>query len=101
VAVAPARLERVTANHLPAYEFETRGRITYIRPRNVSENIRLATTSRTGTGPPKPFEREVGFHPITPSNGQLIPDQLDIGQIKTHRSEVRELRAQIKLDDLG
>jgi hypothetical protein len=74
MAVSPPRLERVTANQLPTNQLEARRGIRHIGPRNISEHVRLAATSGARTGAPEALDRQIRFHAITPSHGQLVSD---------------------------
>ena len=96
VAISPSRLERVTADHLPADQLKARWSVADIRARDISEDIRLAAARGAGAGPAKTFERQIRFQAVVPAHGQFIADQLHIRQFKRHQREVMDSRRQIK-----
>ena len=84
MAVSPTRLKRVTANQLPSDEFKAFVAVIYIRPRNISEHVRLATATGAGTGAAKSFEREKRFCAVNPAQCQLFTNELDVFEFQLH-----------------
>ena len=84
MAVSPTRLKRVTANQLPSDEFKAFVAVIHIRPRNISEHVRLATATGAGTGAAKSFEREKRFRAVSPEQCQLFANQLHVFELQLH-----------------
>src|SRR3954453_7060615 len=82
--VAPARLESVAAHDLPTRQLEACRHIGHVRARNVAQHIRFTTAQSAWTGAAKSFQRQVGFHTVSPANGELVPNQLHIFQFESH-----------------
>jgi hypothetical protein len=84
VAIAPARLERVTTDHFPTRELETRRRIANRHSRNVPHHIGLSTARGTWAGLPQEPKWKKRLLAITPLDGELIPDYLKVFRLKAH-----------------
>ena len=94
VAVAPARLHRVTADNFEAGEIKAG--VGIIHPagagRNVAENIRLAAAGRAGTGASEHLQTKIRFRPVIPLNGELVSDLLNVLRIETHELSIMPVR---------
>ena len=82
--VSPTRLKGVTADQLPSDEIETFVAVIHIRPRNISEHVRLATATGAGTSAAQTFEREKRFRAVSPKQCQLFTNQLHVFELPLH-----------------
>ena len=86
MSIAPARLQRVTADNFEAGEFKTCLGVTHVRAHDVAEHIRFAAARRARTRAAQKLQIEERLCPVVPLNGQLIPDLLNIRRLQTHMS---------------
>jgi hypothetical protein len=84
VAIGPAWLQRVPAYKIETHELETRIRIGYMRPRDVTEHVGLATASCTRTGTPQRLESKKRFQAVVPRDGKLVSYLLNVCWFKPH-----------------
>jgi hypothetical protein len=91
MAIAPTGLERVTADYLPASQFKARGAVSDIRPRKISENVRLAAAGRTRAGAPETLDFDKRFDAVIPLQRQLAPNQLHVFRLQTHPGKTLDL----------
>lgn len=84
VAIGPARLQRIAADHLPTDKIKTRWRVAHIRSRNISKHVRLAATAGARARAPETFQGQIRFDAIVPLHGKLVADQLHVPEFKRH-----------------
>ena len=84
VSVGPPRLQRVAAYGIEADELKTLVRIRYLRPRDITEHVGLATASRTGTRASQRLYLEKRFRPIIPGYGKLGSYLLNVCWFEPH-----------------
>jgi hypothetical protein len=66
VSVAPARLQRVTAYEIETGESKTLVRISYLRPRDITEHIGFTTAPRARTSASQRLKFEKRFRAVIP-----------------------------------
>jgi hypothetical protein len=84
VSVGPPRLQRVAAYEIEADELKTLVRIRYLRPRDITEHVGLATASRTGTRASQRLYLEKRFRPVIPGYGKLGSYLLNVCWFEPH-----------------
>lgn len=95
MTVAPARLEGVPSDILPAKELKTGVRVTHVRPRDVAKNVWLAAASGAGTGASQTLEFEIGFLAVIPLHRQFVADELNVFWLKSHGTQRNPHRKKI------
>ena len=84
MSIAPAGLQCITAYQLESKKFEAFVGIAHMRTHNLTEHIRLATTSGARTRAPQQCEFQKRFGTVVPSNGKLVANLLNVGWLKSH-----------------
>jgi hypothetical protein len=82
VAVAPFRLDRVSADALPTCEVEALLVVGNGWSNDMAHHIRLAAAGRAGTVAAEKFERQVSLDAVVPSDGEFGSDFLDGGRLE-------------------
>src|ERR1039457_5481892 len=72
MAVAPLRLDGITAHILPTAQFKAGGRELLWRRLVLDHNIRLALAHRARTGAPYRLEVKIALMPILPHDGEDV-----------------------------
>ena len=88
VAIAPAGLQRITADQIPAAKLKTLIAITDSWPNDFTHHVRLAAAGRTGTGAAQKPDRQKGLAPVIPFDRKLPPDLLDIRRLEAHEKNL-------------
>ena len=89
MAVLPARLQSIAANHFPTCQFEGFGAKLDFRADYAPNGIGFALAVGAGTGPAKGLEGEVAFFAVTPSQSKLFAHGYDVGERKGfHRADL-------------
>src|SRR5438552_1069789 len=88
MSIAPARLQRVTADDFEPGELKTFVRVSHVRPGDIAEHVRLAATRGAGTGAAQKLQIEERLCPVVPLNGQLIPDLLNVLWLQGHEVSI-------------
>jgi hypothetical protein len=84
VSVGPPRLQCVAAYEIEADELKTPVGIRYLRPRDITEHVGLATTSCARTRASQPVELEERFHAVIPGDGKLVSYLLNVRWFEPH-----------------
>ncbi len=88
MSIAPARLQRVTADNFETGELKTCLGVTHVRPHDVAEYIRFAAARRARTRAAQKLQIEERLCPVVPLNGQLIPDLLNVLWFQGHEVSI-------------
>jgi hypothetical protein len=91
MAVAPARLQGVTADDIKTIELKAFIGVGDGGPDDVAENVRFATAGRTWAGATKDLEVQIRFGVVIPLDRQFVSDLLNVRWLQGHR-EVSILR---------
>ena len=84
MSVGPAGLQCITAHEIESDKFEALVGVTYMRPHNFTEHIRLAAATCARTSAPQQFEFQERFCAVIPRNGQFVSDLLDVRWLESH-----------------
>jgi hypothetical protein len=84
VSVGPPRLQCVATYEIEADELKTLVRIGYLRPRDVTEHVGLATASCAGTCASQCLQLEKRFRPVIPGYGKLVAYLLNVCWFEPH-----------------
>lgn len=84
MTISPARLEGITADELPADQFETRCGVGHVRPRDIPKHVGFSAAAGAGTGATQTLEGQIRFGAVTPGEGKFVADKLHIFQRKGH-----------------
>jgi hypothetical protein len=84
VSVGPPRLQGVAPYEIEADELKTLVRMRYLRPRDITEHVGLATASCARTRASQRLEFKKRFHAVIPGDGKLVSYLLNIRWFEPH-----------------
>src|SRR5437879_2215371 len=88
VSIAPARLQRVTADNFEPGELKTFVRVSHVQSGDIAEHIRLAAARRARTRAAQKLQIEERLCLVVPLNGQLTPDLLNVLWFQGHEVSI-------------
>lgn len=97
MAVTPGRLQGVAADQVPAPELEALPGVADVWPNDVAHHIRLPAAGCAGAGGAEEANRQKGFAPIVPLDGQLAPDLLDVFRLEAHERSVTAVGCAVQM----